>query len=198
MIRRTQAERTDETTTALVRAARALFGAAGYAATSIDAVAAAAGVTKGAAYHHFGGKAPLLRAAFEAELGEVSAQLLGIAASGADQGSALRLGARTFLQHCLDPGFARIVMVDAPAVLGWEVVRAAEHRHLLSVIEAGFVLATGDEQVAATRARLVFGALCEAGMMLARSADPAADLPRLTAETDRLVEALKAAPGDRD
>jgi Transcriptional regulator len=192
MARRTQAERSEETTAALVRAARELFGARGYAATSIDAVAAAAGVTKGAAYHHFGGKAPLFRAAFEAELAVVSARLERVAAEEIDPWAALRRGARTFLEHCLDPGFQRIVMLDAPAVLGWEEVRAAEHEHLLRMLLAGFRLAAeGDaDEVVAARARLVFGALCEAGMLLARSASPDADLPRVVAEAERLLRAM--------
>ncbi|MGI5282339.1 TetR/AcrR family transcriptional regulator [Nonomuraea polychroma] len=193
MIRRTQAERSDETTTALVRAARELFGSHGYAATSIDAVAAAAGVTKGAAYHHFGGKVPLFRAAFEGELAEACAKLERVAVEESDPWAALRRGARTFLEHCLDPGFRQIVMLDAPSVLGWEEVRAAEHSHLLSILVAGFSLvAEGDEAAVPARAQLVFGALCEGGMLLARSPDPAADLPRLAAEADRLLEALRS------
>ncbi|WP_171074385.1 TetR/AcrR family transcriptional regulator [Nonomuraea basaltis] len=195
MIRRTQVERSDETTTALVRAARELFGGNGYAATSIDAVAAAAGVTKGAAYHHFGGKAPLFRAAFDGELAKVTAELERVAAEEADPWAALRRGARTFLEHCLDPGFRQIVLLDAPAVLGWETVRAVEQGHLLCMLLAGFRLAAeGDEEEAAVpaRAQLVFGALCEGGMLLARSPDPAADLPRLAAEADRLLEVLRS------
>ncbi|WP_188189923.1 TetR/AcrR family transcriptional regulator [Nonomuraea sp. SYSU D8015] len=194
MIRRTQAERRDETTAALVRAARELFGGDGYTATSIDAVAAAAGVTKGAAYHHFGGKAPLFRAAFEGELAEVSAKLERVAAEETGPWAALRRGARTFLEHCLDPGFRQIVLLDAPWVLGWETARAVEHRYLLSILLAGFTLAAEGEDAAAVpaRAQLVFGALCEGGMLLARSPDPAADLPRLAAEADRLLESLRS------
>lgn len=192
MARRTQAERSEETTAALVRAARELFGGKGYAATSIDAVAAAAGVTKGAAYHHFGGKAPLFRAAFEAELAAVYAKLEAVAAEEGDPWAALRRGARTFLEHCLDPGFQRIVMLDAPAVLGWEQVREAEHEYLLRMLLAGFQLAAeGDEEAAVSaRAQLAFGALCEAGMLLARSPSPADDLPRVVAEAERLLRAL--------
>jgi AcrR family transcriptional regulator len=196
MIRRTQAERTDETTAALVRAARELFGGNGYAATSIDAVAAAAGVTKGAAYHHFGGKAPLFRAAFDGELAEACAKLERVATEERDPWAALRRGARTFLEHCLDPGFRQVVLLDAPSVLGWETVREAEHAHLLRILLAGFWMAAdGDEGAAASvpaRAQLVFGALCEGGMLLARSADPATDLPRLAAEADRLLESLRS------
>ncbi|MFC4113407.1 TetR/AcrR family transcriptional regulator [Nonomuraea zeae] len=195
MIRRTQAERSDETTARLVRAARELFGAGGYADTSIDAVAAAAGVTKGAAYHHFGGKPALFRAAFVAELETVDAELLRVAAEERDPWAALRRGCRTFLGHCLDPGFRQIVLLDGPSVLGWETVRAIEHEHMLRVLLDGLRLAVAVGQAPdgdlPARAQLVFGALCEGGMLLARSADPAADLPRLAAEADRFLEALR-------
>ncbi|MFI6740150.1 TetR/AcrR family transcriptional regulator [Nonomuraea sp. NPDC050451] len=195
MIRRTQAERSDETTGRLVRAARELFGAHGYALTSIDAVAAAAGVTKGAAYHHFDGKVALFRAAFVGEQEEVAAALEQAALSAPDPWAALRRGCRTFLERCLDPGFRQIVLLDGPSVLGWETVREIEYAHALRVLLAGLHLATAAEQPAngdlAMRAQLVFGALCEGGMLLARSADPAADLPRLAAEADRFLAALR-------
>ncbi|NUO98984.1 MAG: TetR/AcrR family transcriptional regulator [Nonomuraea sp.] len=119
MMRRTQVERSDETTARLVTAARRLFGENGFAETSIDAVAAAAGVTKGAAYHHFTGKAALFRAAFTRELEEVAAALERAGAREGDPLAALRRGCRTFLEHCLAPGFRQIVLLDAPSVLGW-------------------------------------------------------------------------------
>ncbi|MFG1704357.1 TetR/AcrR family transcriptional regulator [Nonomuraea sp. M3C6] len=195
MIRRTQAERSDETTARLVGAARELFGGNGYAVTSIDAIAAAAGVTKGAAYHHFGGKVALFRAAFVGEQEEVAADLERAAAAEADPWAALRRGARTFLEHCLDPGFRQIVLLDGPSVLGWEAVREIEYAHTLRVLLAGMRVAAEDEQAddgdVPARAQLVFGALCEGGMLLARSKDPAADLPRLAAEADRFLEALR-------
>ncbi|MFI9841017.1 TetR/AcrR family transcriptional regulator [Nonomuraea sp. NPDC051941] len=195
MIRRTQAERSDETTGRLVRAARELFGAHGYALTSIDAVAAEAGVTKGAAYHHFNGKLALFRAAFVGEQEEVAAALELAALSEPDPWAALRRGCRTFLERCLDPGFRQIVLLDAPSVLGWETVREIEYAHTLRVLLTGLHLATAAEQPPngdlSMRAQLVFGALCEGGMLLARSADPAADLPRLAAEADRFLAALR-------
>ena len=66
--RRTQAERTEATTGALVDAARELFARDGYDATSLDAVAARASVTKGAVYHHFEGKRQLFEAVFTREV----------------------------------------------------------------------------------------------------------------------------------
>ena len=195
MTRRTQAERSDATTALLITTAQRLFGAHGYAATSIDAVAAAAGVTKGAVYHHFGGKTALFRAAFVREQEEIAATLERVAFEQSDGWAALRRGCRTFLEHCLDPGFRQIVILDGPSVLGWETVREIEYGHALRVLLDGMRLAQAEGLFAEgdlpARAQLVFGALCEGGMLLARAADPVADLPGLAAEADRLLEAFK-------
>jgi AcrR family transcriptional regulator len=90
--RRTQAERSDVTTSKLVAAAQELFGQDGYATTSIEAVAAAAGLTKGAAYHHFRNKAALFRSVFVEEQRQISTVLERVAAQESDSWSALLRG----------------------------------------------------------------------------------------------------------
>src|SRR6187200_293735 len=71
--RHSRAERAEETRSALIAAARRLFAEQGYAAVGTEELVRAAGVTRGALYHHFSGKADLFRAVFEqmeAELAE--------------------------------------------------------------------------------------------------------------------------------
>lgn len=197
MARRTQAERSDATSSRLVSAATELFGRDGYAATSIETVAAAAGVTKGAAYHHFATKATLFRLVFIDEQRQISAELERAAAEEPDSWSALLRGCRTFLGHCLNPSFRRIVLLDGPAVLGWEAVREIEYAHTLRVLAEGIRAAAADGNVIggdlAARSHLIFGALCEAGMLLARSDDPAAALPVVAAEAQHLLNSLRRA-----
>ncbi|MEW2359266.1 TetR/AcrR family transcriptional regulator [Spirillospora sp. NPDC029432] len=191
MARRTQAERSDATTAGLITAAQELFGRDGYAATSIDAVAAAAGMTKGAAYHHFQGKAALLRAVFVRQQEEIAAELERVAGEEPDLRAALRRGVRTFLERCLDPAFRRIVLLDGPAVLGWDAVRAIEYDHVLRVLSGGIaaVTAEGGGGVAEARAQMLFGAVCEAGMLLARSQTPQETFETVLAEAERLLAA---------
>ncbi|MCW2865806.1 MAG: hypothetical protein JWP48_7514 [Actinoallomurus sp.] len=202
MARRTQAERSDATSSKLVAAAQELFGRDGYAATSIEAVAASAGVTKGAAYHHFSSKATLFRMVFVYEQEQISAALEGAAAEEPDSWSALLRGCRTFLEHCLNPAFRQIVLLDGPAVLGWEAVREIEYEHTLRVLTEGVRAAAADGTIIdgdlAARSHLIFGALCEAGMLLARSDDRARALPIVTAEAEHLLRALANKPGMRD
>jgi AcrR family transcriptional regulator len=202
MARRTQAERSDATSSKLVSAAQELFGRDGYAATSIEAVAAAAGVTKGAAYHHFRNKATLFRMVFTCEQQQISAALERAAAQEPDSWSALLRGCRTFLEHCLSPTFRQIVLLDGPAVLGWEAVREIEYAHTLRVLTEGMRAAAADGNVIdgdlAARSQLIFGALCEAGMLLARSDDRAGALPIVAAEAEHLLGSLARKPGTRD
>jgi AcrR family transcriptional regulator len=200
MTRRTQAERSDATTSKLVAAARQLFGRNGYAATTIGAVATAAGMTKGAAYHHFLNKAELFREVFIREQEEISASLLRVAAEEPDPWSGLLQGCRTFLEHCLNPQFRQIVLLDGPAVLGWEAVRRIEYEHTLRVLTEGMRaaadrLADGDLNV---RSQLIFGALCEAGMILARSGDPEGALRTVTTEAARLLGSLTRKPDEEE
>ncbi|MFD9128454.1 TetR/AcrR family transcriptional regulator [Kitasatospora sp. NPDC059571] len=189
--RRTQADRSEATTRQIVAAAADLFGRAGYAATSIDDVARAAGLTKGAVYHHFDGKTALLRAVF-AQAEEDRARRLAGAAAGLAPWPALRAGCRAFLQGCLDPAARQVLLLDGPAQLGWPEVRAVEQEHSIALLRRGVERAMPGADPG-IRSRLLLGALCEAGMLLAGAADPTAALAAIGAETDALLDALEAA-----
>lgn len=194
MVRRTQAERSGATSAQLVEAARLLFARDGYAGTSIDAVAAEAGMTKGAAYHHFDGKVALFRAVFEQQQSEVAAALEAAAQRAADPMDALVAGARAFLEHCLDPGFRQIVLLDGPSVLGWQGVRALQADHTLRVLRDGLAavgVVGGDFEA---RCHLIFGALCEAGLFLAGTDHPADALPPVLTEAEHLLRTLNPNP----
>jgi AcrR family transcriptional regulator len=180
----TQAERTQATTARLVSTAREQFADRGYAGTSLESVAAAAGVTKGALYHHFRGKRELFEAVFVAEqqrLCEV------IAAAGG-----LRAGMHAYLEACLDPGVQRITLLDALAVLGWERMRGIEADYGLRLLREGVARALPERDAEAV-AHLLFGALCEAPMFIARAGDQREALRRMTRELDGLLAALGGA-----
>src|SRR6201986_4735093 len=116
----------DATRTALVDAARPPLGEAGYAATATDEIVAAAGVTKGALYHHFGGKEDLFRAVFEQVQHEVSDHAVSEFLAP-DSWQALVRGCTLWIDAHLDPAVRRIVLQDARAVLPWGEVRAIEN-----------------------------------------------------------------------
>ena len=136
--RRTQAERTEATTSRLVDAARELFARDGYDATSLDAVAARAKVTKGAVYHHFEGKRQLFEAVFSREVERMTAPLAAAYGGKKDPWDAFSASCRAFLDECLDPGLQRIVLLDASAAIGWEGIRRLE-APLLEMMELAII-----------------------------------------------------------
>ena len=191
--RRSQAERTEATTAALIEAARALFAEDGYAATSLDAVAARAEVTKGAVYHHFQGKRQLFEAVFVREVEQMEAPLLEAYGCKKDPWDGFRAGCRTFLDLCLEPGLQRIVLLDAFTALGWEEMRRLE-APLLSLMEAGIARAVEAARIAKRPpeplAHFLFGALCETAMIVARADDQKAAHRQAVTEIGRILDGL--------
>jgi AcrR family transcriptional regulator len=192
----TQAERREATAAALVEAARELFAADGYTATSLVAVATKAGVTKGAVYHHFEGKRELFEAVFAGEVERVSASLAAAYAREEDAWNGLRAACRAFLDVCLEPGLQRIMFLDAFGVLGWERIRGLE-AGMLEAMRWAVERAAEDGRIgrrpAAPLANFLFGAICESAMFVARAEDQAAAKRDAAAELDRVMEGLTRA-----
>ena len=113
--------RTDQvaqTRAALVAAARHLFGRDGFAATSVDEIAREARLTTGALYHHFPNKTALFEAVFEAVHADLLEASLQAAVGAADEVELLTRGFDAFFDAVLEPDVQRIIILDAPAVLG--------------------------------------------------------------------------------
>ena len=189
----TQRERTEQTTAALVAAARELFAADGYGATSLEAVVERAGVTKGALYHHFSGKRKLFAAVFAREQERLLDQLTAAYATSEDPWEAFAAACVAFVGACQEPGLQRIFLLDAQIALGWERVRELESSSLeLMVVaieraaEAGRVRTTDARQLA----HLLFGAICETAMVVARRPDQEAALQESLAELGSMLRAI--------
>ena len=191
--RRTQAERTEATTSALVDAARELFARDGYAATSLAAVAARANVTKGAVYHHFEGKQQLFEAVFTREVQRMATPLVAAYSRKKDPWDAFEAGCRAFLDECLDPDVQRIVLLDALSAIGWEHVRTLE-TPLLEMMELGISRAAEAGRIAqrppAPLAHFLYGALCETAMIVARADDQKVAHRQAVTEISRILDGL--------
>lgn len=177
--RRTQAARTEATRAALIAAARRLFTERGYDDVAAEEIVRAAGVSRGALYHHFGGKAQLLEAAYE-QLEAESTERVARVVLGSELESplgAMRAGIEAFLDECAEPELRRIALHDAPAVLGWERWREIGAANGLGLIEASLNAAIEAGEIrqlpVKPTAHLLLGALDEAAMLVARSEDPA-------------------------
>ncbi|HEX3608920.1 MAG TPA: TetR family transcriptional regulator [Solirubrobacterales bacterium] len=198
-VKRTQAERSESTRGALISAARLLFAERGYAGVGTEEIVRAAGVTRGALYHHFAGKRELFEAVYErieAELAErIAAGALSAGATSPME--AMRAGAEMFLAAATEPETQRIVLLDGPSVLGWDRWREIATEHGLGLIEATLQAAVDagaiDAQPVRPLAHVLMGALDEAAMLVARAEDPDATRAEVSRTLDSLLAALSAA-----
>jgi len=188
--------RSQATRAALIAAARPLFARHGYAAVGTEAIVKAAGVTRGALYHQFKDKADLFEAVFESVEREVTEAIAHkvLAAGGGDPLDALRAGAEAWVEAASDLETQRIILIDAPAVLGWERWREMAVAYGLGLTEAALTAAIEAgaiaEQPVRPLAHVLIGALDEAALYVARADDPAAARDQVIAVLDQLVGAL--------
>jgi len=200
-VKSTQEERSEATRAELLAAARRLFGERGYAEVGTEEIVRAAGVTRGALYHHFENKRELLAAVYEQVEREVTEWIATEAFAGEDAPSdplaALHRGTDLFLDACLQPDVQRIVLLDAPSVLGWERWREIASRYGLGLIQASLQAAMDagsiPAQPVAPLAHVLMGALDEAALLVARSADEGAARAEVGQTLSRLLDALARA-----
>src|SRR5277367_940157 len=128
--------RSEATREKLIVAARRLFAERGYASVGTEEIVQAAGVTRGALYHQYRDKADLFAAVAETVEAEVTQRIAeGALAAGADPIAALRAGGRMFLEVCAEPEVERILLLDAPSVLGWQTWRELGMRYGLGLVQ---------------------------------------------------------------
>jgi AcrR family transcriptional regulator len=178
--RRTQPERSAATRSAVVTAARQLFGSEGYAAVGTERIALAAGATRGALYHQFADKAELFAAVLDEVEAEIAVRMVTavVGLDPVDTAALLLAGADAFLDACAEPEFQRIVLIDGPSVLGWELWREICLRHSVGLVAA--LLTDGIERGSISRqpvdplTHILVGAVDEAALYIARAQDPVA------------------------
>jgi AcrR family transcriptional regulator len=173
-----RAEHVAQTRAALVSAGRQLFGGAGFAATSVEDLAREAGVTTGALYHHFPTKAALFEAVFELVHLELMAASGEAAARADGPVELLALGFEAFLDKVLEPDVQRIVITDAPSVLGPARFTELDERYAFAAIVTALEAAAKTGALRAddpqTLATLLLGMLTRGGMLIASSSEPVA------------------------
>jgi AcrR family transcriptional regulator len=193
-----QAERLEATRTAIVSAASDLFGRQGYTQATVDKIAAAAGVAKGAVYHHFSTKERLFETVFEATTASLAAHVAASVAAAADVWDALSIGTQAYFDACSAGATAQIILKDGPAVLGWERWREIDAAHFGRTIPA-VLAAAMDQQLIAPQpieplARLLLGAVTEAAAACAASASPAQTGREHAAAFRSMIEGLRRSP----
>jgi AcrR family transcriptional regulator len=209
---RLRAEHAEATRRAVLAAARSLFGRNGYAQTSVDEIAEAARVTKGAVYHHFASKQALFRAVYaqtgtDAQDRVVRAGGLGSGGGGRESATGAAVDQivammNAYLDASLDPEFRRIILIDGPAVMGYdaeaEAAAAEEPRMqaLRSFIAASMARGQLIELDPRQLTELIGGMAWVAGTVIARAVDPDAARASLGRALDAMLRGL--APGPRE
>lgn len=190
-----QEQRTEATRARLLQVARRMFVERGYQAVPAEELVREAGLTRGALYHHFGGKDGLFAALYAQVQGEVTARIDRAADAAPDAWSALRAGCHAFLECCMDPEVQRIVLLDAPVVLSWEAWREVDQGSGLGSLKAGLRQAQEAGLLpghsAEAVAHLLLGAMNEAAMWIARAADRAGALEEARRGLDQLLHGLR-------
>jgi AcrR family transcriptional regulator len=177
-------------------AARSLFGSKGYAQTSVDEIAAAARVTKGAVYHHFAGKEALFRAVHAEVEGEAQARAFAARDPRRPPIDQIVAMMNAYLDAALDEEIRLITLIDGPALLGLEPEvptdpeqRAAQEgvrSFILTAIERGELVDVEPDVLT----HLIGGLALQGGLLIARAADPEAARASLGRAIDAMLRGL--------
>jgi AcrR family transcriptional regulator len=195
------AERGAATREQFVTAATRLFAERGYEDTSIEAVLQDTGASRGSLYHHFRGKDALFEAVLEAVETDVGERTAAEAAAQApDPFQMLRAGSLAWIRLAGDPVVQRILLIDAPSVLGWQRWRELEERYALGLIKAvlAAIAETGrlGPEMVDMFAHVLLASVNEIALFIARSDDPAAAMRPGTAAVDELLHRLLGPPAE--
>jgi AcrR family transcriptional regulator len=165
---------------------------------STDAIAAAAGVTRGALYHQFADKTALFEAVLAAVEADIARRLADAAEAAGitDPVEALRHAVRTWLDICVEPETLRIALIDGPSVLGWTHWREVCHRHVLGLVRVllvqGIELGRIRPQPVMPLAHVLMGAGDEAALYVAEAADRTQARAQMIGIFDQLIQGLTA------
>ena len=179
----------------LVQEATRLFAADGYEAVSIEQVRIAARISRGALFHHFASKDALFLAVLEATEEQVAAHMALAAGKVADPIAALKAGAAGWLRLAAsDAAVRRIVLTDAPGVLGWQRWRELDARYGLGLLRLGLAAAGVPDARLDLASRCLLAVLIELALMVAAAPDDAITTAEATAFAEDAVDRLFAAP----
>jgi AcrR family transcriptional regulator len=178
---------------ALRRHARKLFAQKGYNAANTGELVQRARVTKGALYHHFTNKREIYQAVVEDLEAELVERIEAAGAKKLEPWDRLRAMCHAYLDACADPALARILVLEAPVVLGWKTWCNLEQKYEV----AAFARCLGGtglklQEPPETLAQVILGALTTGARVIATAPDPSAARDDIENTIDRLLTGLEA------
>jgi AcrR family transcriptional regulator len=184
---------------ALRNQARRLFAQKGYSGANTDELVTRAKVTKGALYHHFTNKRALYLAVVEDMERELVERIEGAGAAERDPWKRLQAMCRAYLESCRDPNLTRILVLEAPVVLGWKTWCSLEQKYEVAAFArclkeagaAGFSPGVAPES-AETLAQVILGALTTGARVIATAANPSAARNEVEKTVERLLAGLRS------
>jgi AcrR family transcriptional regulator len=192
-----RSQHAEATRRAVLTAARSLFGTKGYAQTSVDEIADAARVTKGAVYHHFAGKEALFRAVYDQAEADVYRRAVVAGDPHAPPVDQIAAKVNAYLDAALDPEIRRITLIDGPTVLGHEPDLSAEQQANIEAERQLIATAIERGQITDLNPRVLIeliGGLAWVGaLLIARASDPGVTRAELGKALDAMLRGL--APG---
>jgi len=181
----------------LIAAARVQFSQFGYAATRTEEIVRATGLTRGALYHHFSDKKGLFRAVLEALQEELTAEVVQRARETAGGSiDRLRAGFHAYLDLALREDVRQILLIDGPAVLGWEVWREIDLQNAFRITQVAIERAIGEGGIDPVPVdeltHVLLGALTQASLEIGRSVEPASARDVYGEVVDFLLDRLRS------
>jgi len=184
-----------KTTIKLLRIARRMFSKRGYGNTSMEEIVRKADVTRGALYHHFSGKKELFLRVFEDALADVVKCLDKPPGEAANTWEKLLASTYAYLKACIDPELQQIILIDAPAILGWDVWRRVDEEKSVHILK-GLLTKLMDEEVIESMpvdalTHIISGAVNESVLWIAQSQDPKKALEEVWSTMKWLLNSLR-------
>jgi AcrR family transcriptional regulator len=193
--RQTKAEQSEATLKKFMQVGREMFTERGYANTFTGDVVERMGITRGALYHHFGNKEGLFAAVLADVQAEVGERVEAAASAVHDPWDQLVAGCHAFLEAALDRHVQQIMLIDAPAVIGWHEWRRQDAENAMSLLgeSLGELMAGGRMIPLPLEAltHLLSGAMNEAALWIAGADEPERALADAKTALDGVLTRLR-------
>jgi AcrR family transcriptional regulator len=127
-------EDTTHTINKIIEVAQIYFTKHGYASSTLEDIAKESELTRGSIYHHFKNKKGLFMVVLESIQKEIAVRIETEAEKKKDIWEQLLSGCQAFVVAAVEPQNKQILLIDGPAVLGWDTWRSIDERNSMRLL----------------------------------------------------------------